>query len=84
MIRNNPSLPEIKELVEKGYIVRTRADADTKEARMNDKTDFMAACNSGAQIITTDYYKKSTHFRSDYIVSFDGENKYVRLNPVKK
>ncbi|MBN9385155.1 MAG: phosphatidylinositol-specific phospholipase C1-like protein [Chitinophagaceae bacterium] len=82
MIRNTPIVPEIRTLVEKGYIVRTRADADTKEARMNDKTDFIAACNSGAQIITTDYYRKSTSFKSDYVVSFEGGNKYLRLNPV--
>jgi hypothetical protein len=82
MIRNNPTEPGIKSLVEKGYIIRTRADSDTREARMNDRTDFIAACNSGAQIITTDYYRKSTHFKSDYVVRFDGGNKYLRLNPV--
>ncbi len=80
MIRNNPKAPEIKDLVAKGYIIRTRADSDTKEARMNDKSSFIAACNSGAQIITTDYYLKSTHFTSDYVVYFDG-NKYARMNP---
>lgn len=80
MIRNDPKDPEIKELVKKGYIVRTRADADTQQARKNDKSNFMAACNSGAQIITTDYYLKSTHFKSDYVVSFPGD-KYFRLNP---
>ena len=82
MIRNDPTMPEIKYLVEKGYIVRTRADADTKEARTNDKTEFMAACASGAQIITTDYYRKSTRFKSDYVVRFEGESKYVRIDPV--
>lgn len=82
MIRNNPNDPQIKELVKKGYIIRTRADADTKQARANDKTDFIAACSSGAQIITTDYYLKSTHFKSDYVVSFDEGNKYFRVNPV--
>jgi hypothetical protein len=82
MIINNPADPAIKGLVEKGFIIRTRADADTREARMNDKKDFLAACNSGAQIITTDYYRKSTHFKSDYVVRFEGENKYVRMNPV--
>jgi hypothetical protein len=82
MIRNNPHLPEIKNLVEKGYIIRTRADSDTKEARLNDRSGFEAACASGAQIITTDYYKKSTHFKSDYVVSFDGSSKYFRLDPV--
>ncbi|HEY4150514.1 MAG TPA: phosphatidylinositol-specific phospholipase C1-like protein [Chitinophagaceae bacterium] len=80
MIRNNPKSPGIKDLVQKGYIIRTRADADTKEARMNDMSGFIAACNSGAQIITTDYYLKSTHFVSDYVVFFEG-NKYARLNP---
>lgn len=82
MLRNNPHAPEIKSLVEKGYIIRTRADSDTKEARENDKSSFVAACNSGAQIITTDYYKKSTHFKSDYVISFDGDSKYFRLDPV--
>jgi hypothetical protein len=82
MIRNNPADPSIKMLVEKGYIVRTRADSDTREARNNDKSEFFAACHSGAQIITTDYYRKSTHFQSDYVVRFDAPDKYVRLNPV--
>jgi len=81
MIRNNPKDPAIKDLVSKGYIIRTRADADTKEARRNDNSGFVAAQNSGAQIITTDYYLKSTHFKSDYVVYFDGASKYFRLNP---
>lgn len=67
----------IKQMVAKGYIVRTRADADTKEARVNDYTRYKAACESGAQIITTDYYQKSTLFPSDYIVNF-GNNEYSR------
>ncbi len=81
MIINNSKDPKIKDLVTKGYIIRTRADSDTKEARLNDRSSFIAACNSGAQIITTDYYKKSTHFKSDYEISFDGK-KYCRVNPI--
>ena len=81
MIRNNAKDPEIPKLVKKGYIVRTRADADTQQARSNDDADFKAACASGAQIITTDYYKKSTHFKSDYVVSFAGTT-YFRKNPL--
>lgn len=84
MFRNNPKDPEIPQLVKKGYIIRTRADADTEQARNNDWSGLKAACNSGAQIITTDYYLKSTHFKSDYIVSFDGGNKYFRMNPLFK
>lgn len=67
----------IRQMVAKGYIVRTRADADTKEARTNDMTRYKAACESGAQIITTDYYEKTTLFPSDYIVNF-GNGIYSR------
>jgi hypothetical protein len=81
LIRNNPKAAEIKDLVKKGYIIRTRADADTREARANDRSSFEAACKSGAQIITTDYYHKSTHFQSDYSVSFEGGT-YFRANPL--
>ena len=80
LIRNNPEDPEIKNLVKSGYIIRTRADADTREARKNDYTHFQAACESGAQIITTDYYKKSTFFDSPYHVAFE-DSTYVRVNP---
>lgn len=83
MILNNAKTDSIQSMVKKGYIVRTRADSDTKEARNNDKSTFEAACKSGAQIITTDYYRKSTHFNSDYVISFPG-NKYLRANPVLK
>jgi len=85
VIMNDPEkdLHTIQELVKKGYIVRTRADADTEQARKNDKTKFEAACQSGAQIITTDYYKKSTHFPSDYVISFPGGT-YFRANPLFK
>ena len=71
----------IQALVKQGYLVRTRADSDTKQARTNDYRSFEAAKQSGAQIITTDYYAKSGHFSSDYVVSFPGGS-YLRPNPV--
>jgi len=71
----------IRRLVEKGYIIRSRADSDTREARANDKSSFEAAAQSGAQIISTDYYMPSTHFQSPYAISFAGGT-YFRLNPV--
>jgi hypothetical protein len=82
MIINDPKRDQekIKDMVKKGYMVRTRADADTREARANDRSGFLAACTSGAQIITTDYYYKSKFFPSDYVVSFDG-GAYMRKNP---
>lgn len=71
----------IKDLVKKGYIIRTRADADTMEARSQDYSRFEKAKESGAQIITTDYYYPSKLFKSNYKVSFDN-NTYERMNPV--
>ena len=39
----------------RGYVVRTRADADTREARANDPGRARAALASGAQWVSTDY-----------------------------
>ena len=47
----------IQQRVSEGYIVRTRADADTEAARTGDYTAMNAALESGAQIISTDYYR---------------------------
>ena len=69
----------IKELVKKGYIVRTRTDAETKEARENNYVRFNKAVESGAQIITTDYYIPSKLFNSDYQVIFPDKS-YVKKN----
>lgn len=79
-ILNDPikQFDTIKSLVKKGYLVRTRADADTREARLNDYTKFKKAKNSGAQIITTDYYLTSTLFMSDYKVIFE-DGRYERV-----
>lgn len=83
MIINDPlkDFDKIQRLVKKGYMIRTRADADTKEARNNDYSRFEAAKKSGAQIITTDYYLPSKYFSSPYKISFDG-GIYVRKNPL--
>ncbi|RAI84402.1 phosphatidylinositol-specific phospholipase C1-like protein [Algoriphagus yeomjeoni] len=71
----------IRELVKKGYMIRTRADSDTKQARTNDYSTFEKAKASGAQVISTDYYIPSTFFKSDYKVNFEGDL-YQRPNPV--
>ena len=60
---------EIQRLVQAGYMVRTRADADTREARENDTRRRAAAFASGAQAVRTDYYLPATHFGSEYQVS---------------
>ena len=81
LFRNNPEDPEIADLVKKGYIIRTRADADTKEARKNDYSHFNSAKASGAHIITTDYYLPSTFFDSPYQIKYD-DGTYVRVDPI--
>ena len=83
LIINDPvkNLDKIRELVRRGYMVRTRADEGTAEARRNDRNRFRAACASGAQIISTDYYKESTCFASDYVIRFD-QGAYLRENPI--
>jgi hypothetical protein len=83
-ILNNPfvSFSKIQNLVSKGYMVRTRADANTLEARNNDYSRWKKANESGAQVITTDYYTPSTFFPSDYSVRFEFDSVYI-LNPVR-
>ena len=61
-------------------MIRTRSDADTREARTGDKSRFEAAIRSGAQVITTDYYQKSLSPNKDFEITFDG--KYSQCNPV--
>jgi hypothetical protein len=81
LFRNDPEDKTISSLVKKGYIIRTRADNSTIEARNNDYSHFEDAGNSGAQIITTDYYLPSKMFASTYAIKFD-DGTYVRVNPV--
>lgn len=80
MIKNDPGKQgeEIKLLTEMGYMIRTRADAATREARDNDYTKFEAAKASGAQVITTDYYVPTQLFPSTYQVAFR-EGEYVEI-----
>lgn len=61
----------IEALVRRGFIVRTRADADTVQARTNDTTMRDAALASGAQVVSTDYLTPDTRF-SDYVVRLPG------------
>jgi hypothetical protein len=82
-IINDPIKNEdyIRDLVKKGYIIRTRADSDTQEARVESYSKFEKAKSSGAQVISTDYYQPSTFFPSNYQVNFEGGG-FERQNPV--
>ena len=83
IIDNNPTTnrEKIIDLVKKGYLVRTRADAETIEARSGDYSRFEAAKSSGAQFISTDYYIVDERFGTGYKVQFD-DGSMARLNPV--
>jgi len=48
--------------VKLGYLVRTRADADTVEARANDTARRDKALASGAQYVSTDYMQPDPRF----------------------
>jgi hypothetical protein len=52
-------------------LVRTRADADTVQARTNDTSRRDAALASGAQLVSTDYERPNPSF-SDYAVAIPG------------
>jgi hypothetical protein len=62
-----------------GLFVRTRADADTVEARSNDTARRAAAFASGAQVVSTDYMHPDQRF-SSYSVSMPG-GAVDRLDP---
>ena len=72
--------PRIKAALKAGLIVRTRADADTWEARHNDRRPQTAAFASGAQYVSTDYMHPDKRF-SDYETHLPGGG-LARLNPV--
>ena len=57
LVRDDPVKERgtIADLVRRGYFVRTRADADTVEARENKTARREDALASGAQVISTDY-----------------------------
>lgn len=67
--RNDPlqNENEIQKLTE-DFIVRTRSDAGTIEARSNDQSRKQAAIESGAQIVSTDYYKPDPEM-SDFMIA---------------
>jgi hypothetical protein len=84
--RNDPLGPNvavIQDLVRRGYLVRTRADADTVQARTGDTTQRDAALLSGAQFVSTDYPVpgRAAPFGTDYVAQIpDGDP--ARCNPI--
>jgi hypothetical protein len=72
----------IREMVASGYLVRTRADVPTDEARSGDTTRRDHALRSGAQYVSTDYPEASP-FGSGYVARLPGAaGLAARCNPV--
>jgi hypothetical protein len=71
----------IHDTVAAGYLVRTRADADTAEARTGDTSTREAALRSGAQIVSTDYPVPDPRFGTGYFVAIPNGHP-GRCNPV--
>jgi hypothetical protein len=80
--RNDGPAAEIAALVRKGYLIRTRTDADTKQARTNDTTTRDAMLASGAQLLSTDYpVNEPARWDGHYVVTLP-DNAESRCNPV--
>jgi hypothetical protein len=70
----------IRRAVSEGFMVRTRADAETRQARNNDTTQRDRALSSGAQFVSTDYPVPDPRF-TNYCVQLP-HHVAARSNPV--
>jgi hypothetical protein len=64
-----------------GYLIRTRTDSPTEDARANDTATRDAALAGGAHFLSTDYYEPSAYFDSPYVVALP-DGAVARCNPV--
>jgi hypothetical protein len=78
---NDGTQEVIAALVRKGYLVRTRTDADTKQARSNDTSRREIALASGAQLLSTDYPLSEPSQWTSYAVGLP-DGAIARCNPV--
>jgi hypothetical protein len=81
--QNDGSLEAINALVKQGYLVRTRTDESTEQARTNDTTRRDLALSSGAQILSTDYPPSEPSSWTKYFVGLPN-GLAARCNPVNK
>jgi hypothetical protein len=81
--QNSATRAEIDALVKQGYLVRTRTDEGTEQARTNDTTRRDLALASGAQMISTDYPLSEPSPWTTFSVGFPN-GLAVRCNPVNK
>lgn len=75
------SFADIQSLIAQGYVVRSRADSDTVQARNNDTSTREAALASGATWVSSDYVVPGRSFGNDYVVAIPGGTP-ARCNPI--
>ncbi len=81
--RNDGPAGDIAALVRLGYLIRTRTDADTHEARKNDTSRRDAMAASGAQILSTDYpSSEPARWDGHFSVALPGGAAVTRCNPI--
>lgn len=79
---NSGTEEHMDELAKQGYLIRTRADADTEQARTDDTSMRDKDFRSGAQIISTDYFSSEpAKWPGHYVVELPG-NIVARCNPI--
>ncbi|MGB2756190.1 MAG: Ca2+-dependent phosphoinositide-specific phospholipase C [Acidimicrobiia bacterium] len=74
----------ISYLTQLGFMVRTRSDAGTREARTNDTSRATASFATGAHIISTDYPTADPIIGTPFVVNVPGSSAVhpARCNPV--
>lgn len=81
--QNGGSKETIDALVKQGYLVRTRTDEGTEEARTNNTTRRDLVFSTGAQMISTDYPPSEPSQWTSFVVKFP-DGLVARCNPVNK
>lgn len=74
----------IKDLVRRGYFVRTRSDIPLEQASTGNTAMLRDALGSGAQMVSTDFPVPgpAARYGSDYVAELPGVQGPVRCNPV--
>lgn len=78
---DDPFDPALDQAALDGYLIRTRTDSPTGDARNNDTARRDAALASGAHFLSTDYYLPSEFFDSTYVVALPN-GAAARCNPI--
>jgi hypothetical protein len=78
---NSSTKAEIDALARQGYLIRTRTDDGTEEARTNDHTRADLALSTGAQMLSTDYPSSEPAKWTGFFVGLP-HGLVARCNPV--